>query len=150
MGSNLPRKLVPRVKRTSNLDELLDLLAQSEYWNWFDTRLLEALTYATESPEAIEWLEDFKETYCSKKINELLPCLLVKPINEYIRLQEKFNKHRSDLTVYDLLKHKYKLAREVLDIDERELVLGCVLTGCVQLIWLIPQELVYQTNEEET
>jgi len=144
LGSTLPKKLVPKIKRTSTLDQLLDLLTQSEYWNWFDTRLFEALTYATGSPEAIEWLEDFKETYYSRKISELIPCVLVRPLNSLIQIEEKFDKDPKDLTVFDLLHHKYKLERDVLDIDRGELILMCIKTGCVELTWLIPPELVFR------
>ena len=31
-----------------------------------------------------------------------------------------------------------------MDIDEGELVLSCIKTGCVELTWQIPQELVYR------
>ena len=67
ISSNLPRKLIPQILQTSSMNGLLDMLAQSEYWNWFDTRLLEALTYASGSPEAIEMLEHFKNTFYPKK-----------------------------------------------------------------------------------
>ena len=63
LKNNLPYKLIPQIKQTSSMNELLDMLAESEYWNWFDTRLLEALTYASGSPEAIEMLEKFKKTF---------------------------------------------------------------------------------------
>ena len=53
LKGDLPHKLIPQILRTSSMNELLDMLAQSEYWNWFDTRLLEALTYASGSPEAL-------------------------------------------------------------------------------------------------
>ena len=144
LRSNMPHKLIPQILQTSSMNELLDMLAQSEYWNWFDTRLLEALTYASGSPEAIEMLEQFKETFYPRKINEFVPYQLVKPFKEFVRLQDKFDKDPSELTVYDLLKHKFKLENEVLDIDEGELVLGCIKTGCVELTWQIPQELVYR------
>ena len=42
------------------------------------------------------------------------------------------------------MQHKFKLEHEVLDIDEGELVLSCIKTGCVELTWQIPQELVYR------
>ena len=29
-------------------------------------------------------------------------------------------------------------------LDEGELVLSCIKTGCVELTWQLPQELVYQ------
>ena len=126
------------------MNELLDMLAQSEYWNWFDTRLLEALTYASGSPEAIEMLEQFKKTFYPRKISEFVPYQLVKPFKEFTNLKDKFDKDPSELTVYELLEHKFKLEKEVLDIDEGELVLSCIKTGCVELTWQIPQELVYR------
>ena len=126
------------------MNELLDMLAQSEYWNWFDTRLLEALTYASGSPEAIELLEHFKTTFYPRKISEFIPYQLVKPFKEFISLKDKFDKDPSEVTVYELLQHKYKIETEVLDTDEGELVLSCIKTGCVELTWQIPQELVYR------
>ena len=126
------------------MNELLDTLAESEYWNWFDTRLLEALTYASGSPEAIEMLHQFKKTFYPRKISEFVDYQLVKPFKEFTNLKDKFDKDPSELTVYELLEHKFKLEKEVLDIDEGELVLSCIKTGCVELTWQIPQELVYR------
>ena len=79
LKNSLPHKLIPQILRTSSMNELLDMLAQSEYWNWFDTRLLEALTYASGSPEAIRLLEHFKQTFYPRKISEFIPYQLVKP-----------------------------------------------------------------------
>ena len=144
LKSSLPHKLIPQILQTSCMNELLDMLAQSEYWNWFDTRLLEALTYASGSPEAIELLEYFKRTFYPRKISEFIPYQLVKPFKEFISLKDKFDKDPSEVTVYELLEHKYKIETEVLDTDEGELVLSCIKTGCVELTWQIPQELVYR------
>ena len=144
LKSNLPHKLIAQILRTSSMNELLDMLAQSEYWNWFDTRLLEALTYASGSPEAIELLEHFKVTFYPRKISEFIPYQLVKPFKEFISLKDKFDKDPSEVTVYELLEHKYKIETEVLDTDEGELILSCIKTGCVELTWQIPQELVYR------
>ena len=73
-----------------------------------------------------------------------MPYQLVKPFKEFISLQDKFDKNPNELTVYELQEHKYKLEYEVLDIDEGELVLSCIRTGCVELTWQVPQELVYR------
>ena len=54
LGNTLPKSLVDKIKPTTSLDEMLDVLAQSPYWNWFDTRLLQALVSASGSPEAEE------------------------------------------------------------------------------------------------
>ena len=144
LGSNLPQSLIPKIQCTKTLDDMLDVLAPSPYWNWFDTRLLQALVSASGSPEAEEWLENFKETFYTKKVTEVIPYISIKPFKESIDIIEKFDKNPKDLTISELLKHKYKLEYEVLDIDEGELVLSCIKTGCVELTWQIPQELIYR------
>ena len=144
LGSNLPRSLVARIKGTVTLDDMLDLFSESPYWNWFDTRLLQALVSASGSPEAEEWLENFKKTFYVKKVTEVIPYISIKPFKESIDIVEKFDKDPKDLSISELLEHKYKLEYEVLDIDEGELVLSCIKTGCVELTWQLPQELVYR------
>ena len=144
LGSNLPRSLIPKIQCTTSLDDMLDVLAPSPYWNWFDTRLLQALVSASGSPEAEQWLESFKATFYAKKVTEVIPYISIKPFKESIDIVEKFDKNPKDLTISELLEHKYKLEYEVLDIDEGELILSCIKTGCVELTWQIPHELVYQ------
>ena len=144
LGSNLPQSLVPKIQKTVNLDEMLDVFSGSPYWNWFDTRLLQALVSASGSSEAEEWLEIFKATFYAKKVTEVIPYVSIKPFKESINITEKFDKDPKDLTISELLEHKYKLEYEVLDIDEGELVLSCIKTGCVELTWQIPQELIYR------
>ena len=144
LGSNLPRSLVTKIKDTTTLDDMLDVFSESPYWNWFDTRLLQALVSASGSPEAEQWLESFKATFYTKKVTEVIPYISIKPFKESIDIVEKFHKNPKDLTISELLEHKYKLEYEVLDIDEGELVLSCIKTGCVELTWQLPQELVYR------
>ena len=67
LGSNLPRKLIPHIEVTSSINGLLDTLTKSEYWNWFDTRLLTAVTHASGSPEAIKSLEKYKKLTTIRK-----------------------------------------------------------------------------------
>ena len=144
LGSNLPHSLIPKTQHTTTLDDMLDVLAPSPYWNWFDTRLLQALVSASGSPEAEEWLESFKATFYTKKVTEVIPYVSIKPFKESLDIVEKFDKDPKDLTISELLEHKYKLEYEVLDIDEGELVLSCIKTGCVELTWQIPQDLIYR------
>ena len=144
LGSNLPQHLVPKIQYAKELDDMLDVFSASPYWNWFDTRLLQALVSASGSPEAEQWLESFKATFYTKKVTEVIPYISIKPFKESIDIVEKFDKNPKDLTISELLEHKYKLEYEVLDIDEGELVLSCIKTGCVELTWQIPQELIYR------
>ena len=144
LDSTLPNSLIPKIQSTTSLDDMLDVLSESPYWNCFDTRLLQALVSASGSPEAEQLLESFKATFYTKKVVEVIPYICIKPFKESISLVEKFDKNPKDLTISDLLEHKYKLEHEVLDIDEGGLVLICIRTGCVELTWQIQQKLVYQ------
>ena len=139
LGSNLPNKLIPQIKVTSSVNGLLDTLTESEYWNWFDTRLLTAVTEASGSPEAINSLEKYKAIYYSKKVSDLCE-YKIKPFKHFVPLVEKYKKYSKKLTILDLQKHQYNIEK----IVEGGLVLIEIKTGCVELTWQIPQELIYQ------
>ena len=72
--NTLPMSLAKELKPTSTLD---DMLALSPYWNWFDTRLLQALVSASGSPEAEMMLEQFNQIHYAHKVSEILPCVIV-------------------------------------------------------------------------
>ena len=141
LGSNLPRHLIPQIDNAPSVNGLLDTLTKSEYWNWFDTRLLTAVTQASRSPEAIKLLDKYKAIYYNRKISDLILCeYRIKPFKNFISLIEKYKKDPSKLTILDLQKHQYKIEKVV----EGGLVLIEIKTGCVELTWQIPQELVYR------
>ena len=106
LESNLLCSLIPKIQHTATLDDMLDILAPSPYWNWFDTRLLQALVSASGSPEAEEWLENFTKTFYAKKVTEVIPYISIKPFKESVNIVEKFNKDPRDLTISELLEHK--------------------------------------------
>ena len=142
-SSTLPKSLVQELKPTKTLDDMLDVLALSPYWNWFDTRLLQALVSASGSPEAEMMLEQFKQIHYAHKVSEVLPCVIVRPTDDKIIFTEKFNKDPKELTLLDLLKHKQILEYEVMDIGENKIILNCIRTGCVELRWLVSSDLVH-------
>ena len=141
LGSNLPNKLIPQIQATSSVSGLLDTLTNSEYWNWFDTRLLTAVTQASGSTGAIKTLEKYKAIYYSRKVSDLILCeYKIEPYKNFVPLVEKYKKDPSKLTILDLQKHQYEIEQVV----EGGLVLIEIKTGCVELTWQIPQELVYR------
>ena len=144
--STLPKSLVEDLKPTKSLDDMLDVLALSPYWNWFDTRLLQALASASGSPEAEAMLEQFKQIYFSCKVSEVLPCVIVRPLKDSIVFIEKFNKDPEELTLLDLLQHRHILEYDVMEVGEGKIVLSCIKTGCVELWWQVPLDLVYQAH----
>ena len=139
LDSNLPRNLISQIKIASSVNKLLDILTESEYWNWFDTRLLTAVTEASGSPETIKSLEKYKAIYYNRKISDLCK-YKIKPFKNFVPLVEKYKKDPSKLTILDLQKHQY----EIEQVLEGGLVLIEIKTGCVELTWQIPQELFYR------
>ena len=89
-------------------------------------------------------LEQFKQIYYACKISEVLPCVIVKPIKDSIVFIEKFDKDPEELTLLDLLQHKHVLEYDVMDVGENRIVLSCIRTGCVELMWQVPVDLIYQ------
>ena len=123
---------------------MLDVLALSLYWNWFDTRLLQALVSASGSRDAEMMVEQFKQIHYAHKVSEILPCVIVRPIKNTISFIEKFNKDPEEITLLDLLKHKQTLEYDMMDIGENKIFLRCIRTGYVELIWQVPSDLVHQ------
>jgi len=99
---------------------------------------------ASGSSEAEALLEQFKHIHYARKVNEILPYVRVVPLNNSVIFTEKFDKEPQDLTLLDIIKHKHILEYEVLDIGERKLILSYIKTGCVELTWHLPSELVYK------
>ena len=71
-------------------------------------------------------------------------CHCIRPTDDKIIFTEKFNKDPKEVTLLDLLKHKQILEYEVMDIGENKIILSCIRTGCVELIWQVPSDLVHQ------
>ena len=141
LGSNLPRNLIPQIQVASSVNGLLETLTKSEYWNWFDTRLLTAVTQGSGSPEAIKSLEKYKAIYYNRKVSDLIACeYKIKPFKKFVPLVEKYKKDPSKLTILDLQKHQYQIEQ----VLEGGLVLIEIKTGCVELTWQIPRELIYR------
>ena len=142
--STLPKSLQQDIRPTNTLDDMLDVLALSPYWNWFDTRLLQALVSVSGSPEAEMMVKRFKQIHYVHKVSEVLPCVIVRPIKNTISFIEKFNKDPEEITLLDLLNHKQILEYDMMDIGENKIILSCIRTGCVELIWQVPSDLVHQ------
>ena len=144
IDSTLPISLIDDLKPTKSSDDMLDVLAQSPYWNWFDTRLLQALVSASGSAEAEALLEQFKQIHYSRRVDEILPYVSVVPLKNSVFFTEKFNKEANELTLLDIINHKHILEYEILDTRDEKIVLRYIKTGCVELTWQVPQELVYR------
>jgi len=141
-GVELPADMVDEITRTSNINELFDTLAKSQYWNWIDVRMMEAMVDVADIPEAEQTLNNYKQFVSPFKIKTLLPDLQVHVVSKnYATIMEKFKSSDEEaLTVGDIVEHQFYLAYEICDLSPRSSKLCSIKTGCLYLVWEIPKE----------
>jgi len=137
----LPDDLKESIKNAMELDSLLDLLVESNYWNFADLRLINVLVISSGIPEAKVLVDKYKETFFHTKLIEILEITKILPPNHHeytCRVGSKINKEPGEVTVADLAEYCFKLETVIMDIIEGSCVLEHVEAGCVKLHWLIP------------
>ena len=72
-GAKLSQKFTEQIAKTQNIDDLFDLLVFSPYWSWIDIRILEVMVVASDNPQAVQLLNNYKDVVFSKKLIDLLP-----------------------------------------------------------------------------
>ena len=131
------------ISRSEDLNELLDILTESNYWNWIDLRIMEAMVIFSDNPAAERTLKNYKEYVSAFTLEEVLPEIpvYIDPVSQYITIEEKFSQSGiKKLTVGHILKHRYVFSYEVCDINPNVPKLCSIKTGCLQLLWSIPRE----------
>jgi len=136
-------KLVRKIKKSNDLKELLLVLTDSDYWNWLDTCLLEAMVNATELIGAKQMLEKYYEHISEVKLaavfHDIPVCLF--SFSHYDTVEKKFDKNKNELTVGDIRKHKFQLEKLSKTGDIK---LWKIKTGCLEFLWLIPKQCTKQ------
>lgn len=128
---------------SKNLNGLLNALTNSNYWNWLDVRIMEAMAIYSGNPAAERTLKIYKEYVSAFKLEDVLPEIPVNidPVSKYLTIEEKFNcSNIKELTVGDILKHRHIFSYEICDINANIPKLCSITTGCLQLVWSIPRE----------
>ena len=60
-GVQLPDDLKLKIEKAKLLDDLLDALVESKYWNFADLRLLDVLVFSSGKREAKELVDKYKK-----------------------------------------------------------------------------------------
>ena len=142
-GVQFPDDLHQSIKEAQDLDALLDVLADSDYWSWVEIRLLEALIASSGINEANCLIQKYKEAIFPKKLSEVLDKLPLPPQKEYkeayaTKVGSKIQKEPEDVTVKDLSLYCTKLEKVIMDINNGSCVLEHLDKGCLEIYWLIP------------
>jgi len=137
----LPPDIENRIKASTDVNELLDALADSSYWSWIDLQLLRTMVAASCSPTARMLLARYEKYLTSKKLFDILPnAPSIKIKREYYsRVATKLEREdEEDITVGDLLKFRSQLEEVIMDINKGTCILDHFEGGCIAVYWYIP------------
>ena len=142
-GVQFPDDLHQSIKAARELDTLLDILADSDYWSWVDLRLLDALIVSSGIQEAKLLIQKYKDAIFPKKLSEILDKLPLPQQKEHkaaytTRVGTKIQKEPDDVTVGDLSYYCNILETVIMDINNGSCVLEHLDNGCLEIHWLIP------------
>ena len=142
-GVTLPEDLKNNIKATMDLSKLFDVLRDSPYWNWMNIKMLTKMASASLLPAASKLIQQYKNKIYSRKLIDILPQIpkLKIPDNYYAIAKEKWDKNLEDVLVKDLVK-KWSDIEEIFDVKEPTVLLDHITTGCIEVYWLIPMDLV--------
>lgn len=131
------------ISSSKDLDGLLDVLSESNYWNFIDIRIMEAMVVYSGNQAAKTTLENYVGYLSKFKLDDVLPKIpvCVDTYSKYATIEDKFNCiNVNALTVGDILKHRCTFSYEICGIDPNIPKLCSIKTGCLQLMWSIPRE----------
>ena len=142
LGMQLPDDLKTKIKDAKQLNDLLDALFESKYWNFADLRLIYMLVYSSCIREAKTLVDKYKEAFFGTKLIDVLQIFTKntpKQCAEYTyRVAIKINKKPDEITVGDLAEYCTKLETVIMDINEGSCILDHIEEGCVKIHLLIP------------
>ena len=123
-----------------NFDDLFDTLCETPYWNWMNIRMLEKMV--GNCPPAKELIKQYKNEVYSRKLKDVLSDIpnLDIPIDKYTQIKVKWKKELNDLTVKDIVKQWNEIEKRF-NVEEA-MLLQSIIEGCVEICWLLPNDLV--------
>ena len=147
--SNLvSNNLISNLVKVKTFNDLCLTLSNSAYWNFLDTRMMEAMVTASMVPAAQKSLENFKKTHFGKKLDKVIPRFVpVIPLKQnHTILDEVLDKDPRQLTIAELHKHHFYLETEVLKAGEGTLSYYKIMLGSVTIEWQIHVDFAYQVH----
>ena len=135
-------KILPILKGAQSFDNLCTSLADSPYWNFLDTRILEAMAAASMVPAAQESIENFKKAFFGMTLNEAAPYfpIQVRSKPDHTIMKEVLDKDPTKMTIGDLHKHRFFIEMEIADSCS----ISKIIIGSVTIEWQIHVDHVYQ------
>ena len=135
----LSEELRINLQFTTNLEQLFDLLSNSQFCSWLEIRILKCMAKVADIPEATSMLNIFEECVHGRKCSEVGMHFKEKYINpDHLTLVvTKLNKKAEDMIVSDLIKYCYK-QESLLRLPPDSIIPVGGNTGCLEIHMVIP------------
>ena len=144
--SFMSKSVVPKVEETSTFENLCNVLTKAHYWNYLDTRMMEAMVTASMIPAAKKSLENYKKTFFNMKLSEVVPSFVpviqLKPNNSTI--EEILDKDPRQFTIGELHEHRFYLETELFETGTDTLTYYKINVGSIIIVWQIHADYAYQ------
>ena len=141
-GMSLSTKDEKKVANAENLYDLFDVTCKFKaYWNWMNIRLIEKM--ASGSSKAKKLIEQYKNEVYSRKLKDVM--LQIPDLkcytdpDKYTKVIEKQKKEFDKLIIKEVVKRWEEI--EELFEAEGAMLLKYIATGCVEICWLLPNDL---------
>ena len=138
-----------KIDNSDNLYDLFKVLCRCRsYWNWMNIRILEKI--AGNSSAAKQLIEEYKKKVFSKKVKDVMSLIsnLKIPTDGYTEVKQKWNKEFDDLLIEDVIKEWHEIERKL--IADEAMLLKSITGGCVEICWLLPNDLVERAISSTT
>ena len=127
------------LRSTTTLEEIFDLLSDSQFCTWLEIRILKCMAKVAGIPEATSMLNIFEECVHSRKCSEVRVYFKKKYVNpDHLTLVvSKLNKNAENIIVADLIKYCYK-QESILQLSPGSITPVNSNTGCLEVYMVIP------------
>ena len=143
----LPDDLKAKIKEAMQLEDLLDALFESKYWNFADLRLIRILVISSRILEAKNLVNKYKETFFGTKLIDALRIFtkdLPSQCRKYAcKVGIKLSKEPDQITIADLAQNVAILEAVIMDIEKGSCALHHIEEKCVKIHLLIPIQCSY-------
>ena len=136
-------EIIPVIKEAQSFQSLCSMLANTSYWNFLDTRMMESMAIASRIPYAQEAIKNFKQTYFNMTLREVAPHFVLKKRIQvgYTSIFEDLDR---DMTIGELHNHRFYLENKIIQVGPDTITICNIIIGSVKIIWQIHVEHAYQ------